>query len=556
MRAIRIFPSLTDVAFIMPLVFLFGRLGGAQRLLGDGDTGWHIRTGEWILQNGAIPTTDIFSYTKAGQPWYAWEWLWDVAFAWLHRQGGMAAVVLASMLVLCVTFGLLFRLVRRNCPNIVIAFGATVCAIAASTMHWLARPHLFTLLFVVIFLSLLERAREGRTRMLLFLPPLTILWTNIHGGFIAGLSLIGCYAAGELTLWVVQQDRGAARAALRRSRPYVFTGLACAAATLVNPYTYQLHLHIYKYITAAHLKYISEFQPMFFRNELALWTESMAGLGVVAAGWCLYRRRFAHTFMVLGWLQLALFAARNLPIYMIVAAPIVATTVHELLLHLRSASMAPWIGRAVSSFERVTEELAVMDRPARWHLVSAAAFLLVVSLLNAPSASRLFRAEYDPAKYPADALQALRGGEFARSVFTDDEWGDYLIYKLHPATRVFIDGRSDFYGDQFIEEYRDVLFARYRWEETLEKSGVDTVLLPIDTPLVGALKESTRWRPVYDDGVAIVFRTETALARAATPEKPRASVARSGDGDVRDREITKTNPRGPKTTDSKRSEPI
>ena len=122
---IRFLPSLTDVAFLMPLVFLFVRMNGAQRLLGDGDTGWHIRTGEWILQNGRVPTTDFYSFTKPGQPWYAWEWLWDVVFAWLHQQAGMAAVVLASILVLCLTFALLFREVRRTCPNVLIAFGAT-----------------------------------------------------------------------------------------------------------------------------------------------------------------------------------------------------------------------------------------------------------------------------------------------------------------------------------------------------------------------------------------------------------------------------------------------
>jgi len=556
-RLIRLFPSLTDVVFLMPIVFLFTRMGGAKRLLGDGDTGWHIRTGEWIMQHGSVPTTDIFSYTKAGQPWYAWEWLWDVAFAWLHRQGGMAAVVLASMLVLCITFALLFRLVRRSCPNVLIAFAATVCAIAGSTVHWLARPHLFTLLFTVMFLALLERAREGRTRILLFLPLLTILWTNIHGGFIVGLSLIGCYAAGELALWLVEQDREAAKAALLRSKPYLFTGLACGAATLVNPYTYHLHVHMFGFLRGSvHTRFISEYQSTNFQNLAAPWFEPMFLLGAVAVVWCLSRKRFAPAFMVAGWLHLGLFAVRNVPIYLLVAAPVVGAALYGILLNLRTVPAARWIGRAMRGIEQFTEEIAVIDRPARWHLISAAAFLLVVSLFYAPSAPKPFRAVYDPAKYPTGALQVLRGGEFARSVFTDDEWGDYLIYQLPPEQKVFVDGRFDLYGEKFTETYIDLLGAKYGWQETLNKYGVDTVLLPIDTPLVGALKESSRWRPVYDDGLAIVFRTEATLARATVPEKTRASVAGTGDGDIRDREITKTNPRGPRTTDSKRSEPI
>src|SRR4051794_12388568 len=105
---LRIMPSLTDVAFIMPILFLFLRMDGTKALLSDGDTGWHIRTGQWILANGRVPESDVFSYTKAGQPWFAWEWLWDVSFGWLHQMWGMQAVLAVSTLILCLTFALLF----------------------------------------------------------------------------------------------------------------------------------------------------------------------------------------------------------------------------------------------------------------------------------------------------------------------------------------------------------------------------------------------------------------------------------------------------------------
>ena len=83
-RLPRWLPSMTDAAFLMPLVFLFCGMHGAKTLLGDGDTGWHLRTGEWILAHGRVPDHDIFSFTRSGQPWFAWEWLWDVLFGWLH----------------------------------------------------------------------------------------------------------------------------------------------------------------------------------------------------------------------------------------------------------------------------------------------------------------------------------------------------------------------------------------------------------------------------------------------------------------------------------------
>jgi hypothetical protein len=184
---LRLLPSLTDCAFLMPVIFIFSAMHGTQTLLGDGDTGWHIRTGQWILSHGQVPHQDIFSYTKSGQPWFAWEWLWDVVFGFLSARWGLAAVVIGSVLAISLTSALLFRLTLRKSGNPLIAITVSFLAMAGSSIHFLARPHLFTLLFTVIFYSILERVREQRkTRLLWWLPPLTILWTNLHGGRVRG----------------------------------------------------------------------------------------------------------------------------------------------------------------------------------------------------------------------------------------------------------------------------------------------------------------------------------------------------------------------------------
>src|ERR1039458_9021734 len=161
--AIKLLPSLADFAFLMPIFFLFSRLDGAKMLLGDGDAGWHIRTGEWILANHRVPVRDLFSFSKPGQIWYAWEWLADVVWAWLVARGGLATLVLFCALLISATYTMLYRLARRK-ANPLVALAVTMIAAAASSVHWLARPHLFTLLFVILFYAALERMREGRTR--------------------------------------------------------------------------------------------------------------------------------------------------------------------------------------------------------------------------------------------------------------------------------------------------------------------------------------------------------------------------------------------------------
>jgi len=171
---------------------------------------------------------------------------------------------------------------------------------------------------------------------------------------------------------------------------------------------------------------------------------------------------------------------------------------------------------------------------------------LVGALLYAPNPPKRFRAEFDPKRYPTGVLETLRRDPSAR-IFTDDEWGDYLIWSLYPSHKVFVDGRSDFYGHDFEERYIDVLNVKYNWEKILGRFGVDTILLPISAPLAGALKESSRWRLVFDDGVALVFRSrgkndphEDVLQKEGGTS---SSVAQTGTGRGRDREVTKTEAR-------------
>jgi hypothetical protein len=534
--AVRLLPSLTDAAFLMPIVFVFLRMGGATGMLGDGDTGWHLRTGEWIIANGRVPHEDMFSYTRAGQPWFAWEWLWDVLFAWLHQRGGMEAVILASVLVICTTSVLLFRLTCRKCGNPLLAIALMVLVTGGAAIHWLARPHLFTMLFTVIFYSILERVKDGNVRLLWWLPALTVVWTNLHGGFFLGIALTGAYAAGEIADAVFTSDASRRQPALRRGVPYLITAAGCLAATFVNPYFYHLHQHILAYLGDGYMyRNIVEFQSFDFHHPVASYFEPMLILGLGAAVWNLYRRQFGYSILLAGWAHLALVVVRNVPIFMIVAAPLVAEMLQSLLSELPTKNLAAWIRQGAVKFEEYAKDFGSTDSIARVHLTSAAGIGLLAALFYAPNAPAKCRAEYDAKRYPAKAVEILRQAGSPEVIFTDDEWGGYLIYRLYPSKRVFIDGRSDFYGTPFNEKYQSVMGVRYDWEKSLGQYHVNTILLSPKAALAGALKESRHWRPVYDDGVAIVFRATGDRDSEAAP----VSVA-TNDGKDRDRKITKS----------------
>jgi hypothetical protein len=548
--AVKLLPSLADFAFLTPIVFLFGRMEGVKTLLSDCDTGWHIRTGEWIIANGWVPLRDIFSFTKPGAPWFAWEWLSDVHFAKLNALGGLQALVMFAILMLSVTFGALFLLVRRK-SNPFVAIAVTMLAAAASSIHFLARPHLFTLLFLVLFYAALEQVREGRTRLLgvpilAALPVVTILWTNLHGGFFVGALMILAFGGGEILRLVFSPNAAGRRPAWLKARSYFLSGLACLAASLINPYTYHLHVHMAQYLRDPwNSQHIVEFLSPTFHHPTAIFFEAMLAMAVAAAIWNLRQGRFTEALLVLVWAHGGLLAARNIPIFMIVAAPPVAAAIQQWLLRVPNLNVAAWLRTAAGKFNRVAEETGQTEAIARLHLVSILGVLLVAALVWAPHPPKKFRAEFDPKAYPAAALATLRSDPAGR-VFTHDEWGDYLIYRLYPEHhKVFVDGRSDFYGDDFEEKYIDVLNVKYGWEKTLSGFGVDTILMPPSAPLSGALKESSRWRVVYDDGIALVFRSASGTVGAPV------SAANSGGGKGRDREVTKTLASDPAITETK-----
>jgi hypothetical protein len=522
----------------MPLIFLFVKLHGARTLLGDGDTGWHIRTGEWILAHGQVPRTDLFSFTRPGAPWFAWEWLWDVLFALLHQRWGMPAVVLASLIAICATSAALFRLVRRKCNNGLVAIAVTLLATGGCAIHWLARPHLFTLLFFTIALHITERAGEGRVKLLAWLVPLTLVWTNMHGGFFVVFLVLACYIGSDLLNAVIEEDGGRRREFLRATKPWLATGAACFAVTFINPYGWQLHKHIVQYITDPYeLQHITEFQSMNFHSPVVVYFEPLMIMAILTTLWDAKNRRFADVLLSMGWLHLALIAQRNLPVFSIAAAPIVARGVVALIDRARVAPLASWIRRTGAWFERSSRSFEETDRIGRVHLASAVPVILAGVLLLAPKpAHARFTSTFDPESFPEKALPLLLTAE-TNHVFAEDQWGDYLIYRLYPKKKVFIDGRSDFYGDEFGERYLDLLNVKYDWEKTLDKYSIDTIVISPKFALASTLKISRDWRVVYDDGISIVLRRNgrvpVSLVSSDGGNNRDLSIARSIIGDRR-----------------------
>ena len=279
-----------------------------------------------------------------------------------------------------------------------------------------------------------------------------------------------------------------------------------------QPYTYHLHVHIWEYLTDSFQReHIQEMMSIDFQNPAARYFEAMLLVGGGACIWHLRRKRFTECLLLVFFAHVSLIASRNIPIFGIVAAPVLALAVAEWFKALEDAPVSAWLRHLAEGLRGMGETIAGMEGHWRAHLVSAAAVALVTAILYAPAPPANFRARFDGKEFPAKAVASLGDLAAQSRIFTYDQWGDFLIYKLYPKNQVFIDGRSDFYGPRFCEKYLEIVQVKYKWQRYLNEYGVDTVLLPTDAPLAGALKESSRWHVVYDDGDAIISVSYTHL---------------------------------------------
>jgi hypothetical protein len=369
--------------------------------------------------------------------------------------------------------------------------------------------------------------------------------------------MAGAYGAGELLKMVFDPDAAMRRKARRPAQRYFLCAFACLAASLFNPYTYRLHLHLFEYLRDPYAsQHIQEFLSVSFHHPIGIFFESLLLLGAGAAFWSFRRRSYVEAVLIVVFAHGALLAARNIPLYTVVAAPAIAAMLAERLAAFPQFETAAWLRDAARKFNSAASGLTETDLIGRWHVLSGAGVALLAALLFAPHPPKAFRPEFDPKNYPAAAVGRISRGELGLNasahIFTSDQWGDYLIYRLYPRMRVFIDGRSDYYGADFEQKAVDALNVKYGWEDTLARFGVNTILLPPSTPLTGALKLSSRWRLVYDDGVALVFRY-AALQQpvSADGDIPASTIPAMDRGKGRDREVTKTEAGDPMIARSK-----
>lgn len=488
-RELGVLPSIADLFFITILLFLvFSRKGW---LLADGDTGYHIRAGEYIIENLSIPFHDIFSFHTPALPWTAHEWLSEVIMALVHNMLGLPGVVAFFAILIAFNIYLLFRVLRWQEADIFIATGVTLLVVSSAQIHWLARPHVFSLLFMVIYHYLLENWHRDRGNRLYLLPPLMLLWVNLHGGFPGGFILITAYLCGSLFNWL-KSAPGARSVYAKKAAQLSLALLASLAVCGVNPYGYQILLFPLELVSDSYLMdHVSEFLSPDFHTRMPFKYLLLLLVAILA----LSRRSVELTelILILVLINMALYSARHIPLFALILAPIIA----------RQANEERWmVGTKLAAFfTRRSEYLSRIDARGPGYLWPILALLVVGGALHLGHA----KASFSNKTHPIAATEFLMREKVPGNMFNNDEFGDYLIYRSYPDYKVFFDGRSDMYGAEVMKEYWKVSGFEAGWEEVLAKYGITWIFYQTNSNLSRYLLKDSNWVLIYSDEVASIF---------------------------------------------------
>lgn len=488
----RVLPRFSDLIFIS--IFAGSLLLGARMLNVDSDLGRHLTVGNYILDTHTVPVRDLFSFTRLGDSRPPYEWLAQVAFAAAYRILNLDGVVLLASLVIALSFLVVFLDALHRSRSPIVSVSVTALAALASSLHWLTRPHVLSFLFFAVWIHGLERLRSDEGTPVWQFPVLMLVWANTHGGFVIGLLAWAAYLAGWLwERWRGDSDKGI-------GIKFLLVGIGSLVASIITPDLWHNWSALLQNRSAYILDRTVETMPPdlgspptwpFFLLLLLLL------LVVIVA---LVRRQAlapAHGFLMAALGAMSLLMARNIPFFAIAAAPVMAERLGQAL-----GSFPRWAGVEGALYQLDTSLLSLP-----WPALALAMAVAGLSYHFIRTQSAIYQIDADV--FPVRAADWLLAHPPPGDMFNDFNWGGYLLYRLWPEERVFIDSQTDFYGEGLTRQYEQMILAKGDWRAYLDRYRIQWIIVRPRSALSAALAVDSSWHLIYEDGTAIVLqRTE------------------------------------------------
>ena len=468
-------PGVPDLVF--GLVLLSTLIGGRYRLLNDPGTNWHLRLGRDILKDGAVPRVDMLSFTRAGQPWVDQSWLFDAGLAWIVDRGGWSSACVSFALLIAFVYALLARWLlldgRSPLPVLIVAIFAT----GVGAIHFLIRPVVLTLLFVLLSFRLCRLQHERGGYRVFLVALLTVVWANVHGGFLAGPFIVLSSGFGHAVSGAWDAKRK------REIGIFAAAGGLCLVAGLVNPYGFDLYRHVGKLLVSSGVtELIQEYQPVPFGSSDARVYEWVLIAWLAVPTFAAGRMSRYELTQSLVWLHLSLASVRNAPLF--------------------ALAVAPGMARLLDSLPFAKTQAAKPEDLAAWSFWPPLAGVVLMIAV----AFGVTLGGFDPKVWPLSALTALDEQSSELPLFHEQDWGGMISAGSRPRRKVYLDDRFELYGKPFILHYLNALAGGPDWDEIRDRERIGLVWVRPERDLTRRLSNDPRWEILYRDDVSILFR--------------------------------------------------
>jgi len=505
-----------------PALFVLVILIADARQIADPDLWGHIRFGQAALAahsligsllGEGLARHDIYSYSAFGDRWRDPEWLSEVVMATFYSHGGIVGLKLWKFACVGATLGFLMIGLVASGASPPTQLKLLMVAALALWPQIQFRPQLFTFALLAALLAILSRDNYRGAGRQWLIPPMMLLWSNLHGGFIVGIVALAAYA-GVVGLTDLMAGKG-----LRRGMRLGLLTAVAIIATFVTPFgldSWGAVLHSVGNQTTRTA--IMEWQPLW-RAMAHQWQHSVLGelsyllalvpMAVLMVSFVRAPRIADLPMVVIAALMSAgsLVAARNLPLAVI-------------------ACMIPLARDAAYTMARTAADDVAAQRtdvPERsgvnqWIVIALAIFVVISMGLFSP------RLEADLA-LPSGAVAFMQQHDIRGNLLNNYDWGAYLIWHVAPQSRLFIDGRCEtVYPDSVINDYVQLYFNFAQAGRVLRAYPHDLILIPPEAPVFRFLQNSAEWKPIYHDETAVLFARANSAA-AKIPGVPVAGVA-------------------------------
>jgi hypothetical protein len=468
----------------------------------DADYFWHLKTGEFIFTHQGLPSGDIFSYTQPGKVWVLHEWLFEVILFGLYKMGGSIFINLFIALSGTSIFILLYMISSAYIKKSYPALFASILFWPIIAMGFSPRPQILSYLFFSIYVYLIIRFKKNPQTVPFYLVPLLMFfWVNVHGGFVIGLVLLMLCLLSDLVS--ISSQREVSSHDIKSFKKLKFFTFLTFAASLCNPYFIKQWLFPF-YLASLETgqSFISEWQSPNF-HVLGFFFYLCVVLLVLYV--TIFRQKKPSAFeilLALPFVMAGFYSARHIPLSAIALLPITSSTVSDLMnaknaLHIKISTAT----RIFRKYTKSSNELGHHEFTLNWILL----FLIISSLWIYYPFKKYSEVEALNEKLPVKAVDFILKNKIKGNVFNAYDYGGYLISRFYPERQVFIDGRLDMYGDDFMRDYIEISEGKPKWEELFNQFKIDYVIIQRELPLRQLLIQRGDFRIAFEDSKTVVL---------------------------------------------------